>query len=143
MCLSTENGAAMSPQLTIGLQDPVNHEFLLKSPVFVVAPYPRPDSDLGLVRSILRGTVSGPDETTHCFVAVFTNAKLPEHFAERQIGETAFFKPLTFANPKAFAMTIVDLAALGETHVGVNPGTPSFRRIDFHSVIDTILGNWK
>ena len=96
--------------------------------VCVIAPYPLPTDTMGILKGLLRGT-----SVFGSYVTIFSDIDLAErHIAEHGAAHT--HKPLSLATMEDFTGILLALEKLGDTHVGVDPGT-HVRRVEIQQFV--------
>lgn len=110
-------------------------DFLVAGPVYLLAPFPRPSDQVALLRGCLRLTSHDREGIAGDCLAVFTDLDLAEKCRSDLVETRSKLKPLTFPDKYAFADALVVLLAIGETHLGIDPGRAMVRRIDIHRVL--------
>ena len=122
---------------TESLHDP--NWFQFAGPIFVVAPYPRPEDYEKLLLSFAQVKSVGSDGTPHWSVALFSDLDLAQRLVESLGPEGAHQKPLAFASLDTMAEDLCALLALGRTHVGIDPGGGTrVVRIDIPRMVNAI-----
>jgi len=111
-------------------------EFLVCGHLWLIAPKPRPEELTKLCKSILRAEIVRQDGTKGRHVPVFTDSDLAYRFIEGLEGKGAALKPFSSPTLEEFAVILLNLLELGDTHLGFDPEPTHVRAIPIPRVLE-------
>lgn len=113
-------------------------EFLVNGHLWLIAPIPRPEGTLEVCRSVVRIEVELRGGSTAKCVPVFTDSDLAYRFIEKSSNNSQTWKPFSCPTVEEFAVVLLTLLGIGDTHLGFDLERTHVRRIPIPRVLEGI-----